>query len=386
MSKNIYADNAATTKVSERALAAMLPFFRENFGNPSAIYDLGQSAKKELEAARKTVASCLGAMNTEIFFTSGGTESDNWAIMSVTESKKDKGRHIISTAIEHNAVLKTLEKLEGAGFEVTYLIPDKNGLIEPSQLEKALRRDTILVSIMLANNVVGTIEPIKELARVSHKSGVLFHTDAVQAVGHIPINVRDLGVDFLSLSAHKFHGPKGVGALFAKLPKTPTPYVLGGGQERGGRSGTENVPGAVGLGVSLQEATDNLTANTQHLTSLRERLINSILEIPRVSLTGERNLRLPGHASFVLEGIGHGVFLINQLNELGISVSSGSACSVSSREGSHVLEALGYHEPLLFNALRITLCPENTSEEIDYILEKIPGCVADLRQKKFGHF
>ena len=381
MEKIIYVDNAATTAVSEKALAAMLPCFREHYGNPSSIHCQGQAAQSALENARRTAAAAIGAYNNEIFFTSGGTESDNWAIHSIAELKQERGRHIISTAIEHNAVLKTLAKLQKRGFEITLLPPDKYGQITAEQLAQNIRADTILVSIMTANNVVGTILPIKELCETAHKNGVIFHTDAVQAVSHIPINVRTLGVDLLSMSAHKFHGPKGTGALFSKLSLLPPPYLTGGGQEKGFRSGTENVPGIVGLAAALKDGTDNLSQNTAKVASMRDKLIENVLKIPGASLTGDPVHRLPGHASFIFEGIEQAVFIINKLNEHGICASSGSACSASSKEASHVLTAMGYDKHISHGTLRITLCEYNTQEEIDIIIQRLPAIIAEIRSK-----
>jgi cysteine desulfurase len=338
-------------------------------------------AKNAMEEARRKVAKSLGAMPTEIFFTSGGTESDNWAIHSVCDFKGAKGKHIVTSAIEHNANLKTFQKLETLGYEVTLMTPDRYGQITPEDLDKVIRKDTILVSIMLANNVVGTILPIKELAKAAHDKGVMFHTDAVQAAGHIPINCRDLDVDLLSISAHKFHGPKGIGALYSKIPKVPIPYIKGGGQERGGRSGTENVPGIVGLSVALEESVNNLKKDTIYLKELRDKLTKGVLELEASFLSGDPVNRLPGHASFVFEGIKHSVFLINKLNEVGICASSGSACAASSQEASHVLIALGYTKDEAYKTLRITLSNENTSEEIDILIEKIKLFVHEERTR-----
>jgi cysteine desulfurase len=381
MEKIIYVDNSATTAVSEKALLAMLPYFRENYGNPSSIHICGQEAQKALENSRRTVASAIGVYNNEIFFTSGGTESDNWAIHSVCELKHDKGRHIISSAIEHNAVLKTLEKLQKRGFTITLLEPDKYGQITAEQLKKNIRNDTILVSIMTANNVVGTILPIKELCDTAHKNGIIFHTDAVQAVSHIPINVRALGVDLLSMSAHKFHGPKGVGALFSKLPLLPPPYLTGGGQEKGYRSGTENISGIVGMAAAIKEGTENLPENTGKITSNRNKLIENILKIPGAYLTGDPVNRLPGLASFIFEGIEQTAFIINKLNGYGICASSGSACSASSKEVSHVLTAMGYDESISHGTLRISLSEYNTEEEIETIIDKLPLIIAEIRSE-----
>jgi cysteine desulfurase len=382
MTKRIYVDNSATTAVSERALAAMLPFFRENYGNPSAIYSYGQEAKKALEDSRRIVAKSIGALNNEIYFTSGGTESDNWAIHGVCGLKNKTGKHIISTAIEHNAVLRTLEKAREQGYEVTLLKPDKNGQISAAQLESAIRKDTILISVMMANNVVGTVLPIKELCEAAHRHGVIFHTDAVQAAAHIPVKVRDLGVDLLSISAHKFHGPKGAGVMFAKIPLVPAPYITGGGQEKGQRSGTENVPGIIGMAAAIEEGTENLRTNAQRITALRDRLIENTLKIPGAYLTGDPVNRLPGHASFVFEGIEQSAYIINMLNEEGICASSGSACSASSTEAPHVLGAMGYDDVISRSALRLSLSRYNTKEEIDAINNKLPLIIADLRGRK----
>lgn len=362
--KRIYLDHAATTALSKEAFAEMLPYFTEEFGNPSAVYSYGQTGKNAIEKCRERAAKALGALKTEIYFTSGGTESDNWAIRGVCRKLKGKGRHIISTMMEHNAVRKTLEQLEEDGFEVTYLKPDKNGQITPEQLEDAIRSDTILITIMLANNVVGTVLNIEELSKVARRHRVLFHTDAVQAVGHIPLNIRKLGVDFLSISAHKFNGPKGVGILYCKIPNRLPAFLTGGGQEKEGRSGTENVPGIVGMTRALEEAVANLDKSQAYLEELANAMTEKILQIPGVYRTGDTDKHLPGFRSFVVEGIPHSVLLVNALNEHNICVSSGSACSASSKEASHVLLALGYEAPLAGNSLRITLGMENTMEDV----------------------
>ena len=379
--ERIYMDHSATTPVSERALEAMLPWFREEFGNPSAIYSYGQTGKNILEDCRKRMARCLGALQTEIVFTSGGTESDNWAIRGACRTRRSRGRHIITTAIEHNAVLRTLAELEEDGFTVTRLIPDRRGQITPEQLEAAIRPDTILITIMLANNVVGTVLDIPALSRVAAKHRIWFHTDAVQAAGHIRVNAHKLGVDFLSLSAHKFGGPKGVGALYCRLPNHLAPILTGGGQEKGLRSGTENIPGIVGMTAALEESVEELDSESARLTVLRDRLIEGACAIPGVSLTGDSVSRLPGFASFVVEGIGHSAHLVNALNEKGICVSSGSACSAASREASHVLLALGYGPEEASGTLRITLGRENTSEQVETLLSLLPDTVERLRRE-----
>ncbi len=380
--ERIYMDHSATTAVSDGALQAMLPYFKEEFGNPSAVYSYGQTAKNTLEKCRNRVAKALGALPTEIYFTSGGTESDNWAIRSVCAMKKDKGRHIITTQIEHNAIRRTLAQMEEEGFEVTYLQPDRNGQITPAMLEEAIREDTILITIMMANNVVGTLLPIRELAAVARKHRILFHTDAVQAVGHVPVNVRTLGVDFLSVSAHKFNGPKGIGVLYCRLPNRLRPLLTGGGQEKEERSGTENIPAIAGMTQALEEHTEHLAENMEYLRGLGRIMTEEITQIPGVQLTGDPENRLPGFCSFVVEGVSHSVLLVNKLNEQGICVSSGSACSASSKEASHVLLALGYEQDLAACALRITPGLENTEEEARATAESVKTAVAIIRAQQ----
>jgi cysteine desulfurase len=381
MTGRIYADNAATTAVSAAALEAMLPYFTECFGNPSATYRYGQEAKAALEEARRTVARALGALNNEIFFTSGGTESDNWAIRGACALNGKKGRHIISTMIEHSAVLRTLEFLKGQGYEITLLKPDRAGQIAPEQLREAIREDTVMVSIMAANNVAGTLLPVKELCAVARQARVLFHTDAVQAAGHIPLAVREAGFDLLSLSAHKFHGPKGVGALYIRLPLALPPLIAGGGQEKGRRSGTENLSGIVGMAAALEEAIQRMEEHTRHVSALRDRLIAEITKIPGAYLTGDPVKRLPGLASFVFEGL-LGQILIMALDEEGICTSSGPACSASSIEAPQVLLAMGIPEGLAHGALRISLSPYNTEADVDAILEALPRAVEKARAKQ----
>ncbi len=378
----IYMDHSATTPVSERALQEMLPYFREEFGNPSAIYSYGQTGKNILEKCRNRIAKCIGALPTEIYFTSGGTESDNWAVRSVCRMKQDKGKHIISTEIEHNAVKRTLQDLEEQGFEVTYLKPDAKGQITAEQLEAAIREDTILVTIMLANNVVGTVLDIPSLAACARKHRILFHTDAVQAVGHIPVNVRKLGVDFLSISAHKFNGPKGIGVLFCRLPNRLTPLLAGGGQEKTARSGTENVPGIVGMTAALEEHMETLEQDAAYLAELADHMIREITSLEGVYLTGDPDHRLPGFASFVIEGIPHSVMLMNKLNEQNICVSSGLACSASSKEASHVITALGYPEKLSGCSLRITLGTDNSKEDVEYVIGAVKSSIQFLRTEQ----
>lgn len=377
--KTIYMDHSATTPLSGAALEAMLPYLRNDFGNPSAVYSYGQTAKNTLEKCRNRIAKCIGALPTEIFFTSGGTESDNWVIRSVCHDRREKGKHIVSTAMEHNAVRRTLEALEEEGFEVTYLIPDQLGRITPEQLESAIREDTILVTIMLANNVVGTIQDIPALSAVAKRKRVLFHTDAVQAVGHIPVSVRKLGIDFLSISAHKFNGPKGIGVLFCKLPLKLSPLLTGGGQEKGYRSGTENIAGIVGMTVALEEHITAMERSTAYLQAQRNRIIQEITQVDGVTLTGDPVNRLPGFCSFVVQGISHSVLLVNRLNELGVCVSSGSACSASSKEASHVLLALGYDKQLASASLRVTLGMDNTPADVDYAISAIKSAINHVR-------
>ncbi len=378
----VYMDHAATTPLSEKALEAMLPYFREEFGNPSAIYSLGQTTKNVLEKCRARMAACLGALPTEIFFTSGGTESDNWILRGACRARRQKGRHVITTAFEHNAVLRTLEQLEQEGLEVTRLEPDRKGRITAQQLEAAIRPDTGLVSIMLANNVVGTVLDIPTLAKIARDYRIPFHTDAVQAVGHIPVDVRKLGVDFLSLSAHKFNGPRGVGAVYCRLPNRLPPLLTGGGQEKELRSGTENVPGIVGMTAALEEALEEMDQRTAHLLRLQDRMISGVLAMPGVHLTGDPENRLPGFCSFLVEGIFHSVYLVNEMNEHGFCVSSGSACSAASRESSHVLLALGYDKALAGAGLRITLGAENTEQDVDRALTALHEAVEKVRREK----
>ncbi|MBQ2085192.1 MAG: cysteine desulfurase [Oscillospiraceae bacterium] len=375
----VYMDHSATTALSEHALQEMLPYFREEYGNPSAIYDYGITAHNVLEKSRQRVAKCIGALPTEIFFTSGGTESDNWAIRGVCHRHAEKGRHIITTEMEHNAVLRTVQQMEEEGFEVTYLRPDHLGRISPEQLEEAIRPDTILISVMMANNVVGTVLDIKELAKVAKRHRVLFHTDAVQAVGHIPVNAHALGVDLLSISAHKFNGPKGVGVLYCRIPSPLQAMLTGGGQEKGMRSGTENIPGIVGLTTALEDATDAMQSSTAFLRRLQEKMISGVLAIPGVQLTGDPENRLPGFCSFVVEGIPHSVYVVNEMNSKGFCISSGSACSAASREASHVLLALGYEKQYAGTSIRITLGTDNTEADVEGALRALGEAIQKVR-------
>ena len=374
----IYADNAATTKLSPTALAAMIPYFTEGFGNPSSLYDFGTKARSALEQARADVAQCLNAQTDEIFFTSGGTESDNWALRGVAEALGRRGKHILISAIEHHAILHTGDWLRKQGFEVELLPVDAYGKVQPDILHNALRPDTILVSVMLANNEIGTIQPIKELSAIAHTNGALFHTDAVQAVGHIPVDVEDLGVDLLSLSSHKFHGPRGVGALYVRHKTPLLPLIHGGGQERNRRSGTENVAGAVGLAAALKERCAVLEEEIPRISMLRDKLIQEVLKFPRTRLTGDPVNRLPSIASFTFEAI-EGESILLKLDARGICVSSGSACSSASLEPSHVLLAIGLPHEIAHGSVRISLGSDVTEDDVDTIILALKEVVDHLR-------
>ena len=375
----IYADNAATTKMSRAAFEAMLPYLTEQFGNPSSLYSCGQRAKEALERAREDVAACLGAQAREIYFTSGGSEADNQAIRSAAMLGAKKGkRHIISTKFEHHAVLHTLESLQKEGFEVTLLDVHETGLVTAQEVKAAIREDTCLVTVMFANNEIGTIQPIAEIGAVCREAGVLFHTDAVQAAGHVAIDVEKMNIDLLSLSGHKFHGPKGVGALYARRGIILTNIIYGGAQERGKRAGTENVAGIAAMAAALKEACGKLSENAQKLTQLRDRLIEGLSQIPHCALNGAREPRLPGNVNFCFEGI-EGESLLLLLDAKGISASSGSACTSGSLEPSHVLLSIGRPHEVAHGSLRLTLCEENTQEEVNYMLEEIPKVVSCLR-------
>ena len=378
----VYADHAATTAVTDTALAAMLPHFTRDYGNPSSLYRFAQEGKTHLEQARAQVAACLNARPEEIYFTSGGTEADNWALRGVAELMALKGKktgHIITTAIEHHAILHTAQYLEKQGYEVTYLPVDGDGLVDPAAVEGAIRPDTILISVMAANNEIGTIQPIAEIGAIAKAHKVLFHTDAVQAVGHIPVDVEAWNVDLLSLSGHKFGGPKGIGALYMrKLLRLPA-LIQGGGQEKGRRSGTENVPGAVGMAAALKEAAGRLPQESVRLSALRDKLIAGLSVLPYTRLTGHPMKRLPGTASFVFEGV-EGEALLLHLDAKGICASSGSACSSASLDPSHVLLSIGLPHAIAHGSLRLSLGAENTEEDVDYILKEVPAVVAYLRE------
>ncbi len=375
----IYADNAATTKLSPLALEAMMPYFGEAYGNPSSLYAFGQQAKTELEQARAQVASCLNAKQEEIFFTSGGTESDNWAIKGVAQLREPKGKHIITSSIEHHAIMHTLQELEKKGYEVTWLPVDDKGRVDPQAVKAAIRPDTILITIMAANNEIGTIQPVAEIGVIAREAGVLFHTDAVQAVGHIPVDVEKWNCDLLSLSGHKFHGPRGVGALYVRKGLRLPPLIAGGGQEKGRRSGTENVAGCVGMAAAMKEAVDALPSEMSRLADLRDKLIAGLGALPSTRVTGSLQHRLPGIASFVFEGT-EGESLLLHLDAKGICASSGSACSSATLDPSHVLLAIGLPHEVAHGSLRISLSSGNTEEEIEKILEMVPQVVDYLRK------
>ena len=375
----IYLDNAATTRVSDAALDAMLPYFRQQYGNPSSLYAFGQEAKEALERARATVAGVLNCEPREIIFTSGGSEADNQAIRSAAAIGARAGkRHIISTAFEHHAVLHTLSKLEKEGFEVTLLDVHSDGLVRVEELAAAIRPDTCLVTVMYANNEIGTIQPIAEIGRVCRERGVLFHTDAVQAAGHLPIDVREQNIDLLSLSAHKFHGPKGVGALYARRGIALTNLIEGGAQERGRRAGTENTAGIAGMAAALDEAARNMERDSAKMTALRDRLIAGLSRIPHSALNGDAERRLPGNVSFCFEGI-EGESLLLLLDDKGVCASSGSACTSGSLDPSHVLLAIGRPHEVAHGSLRLTLSGETSGEDIDYTIKAVTEVVAYLR-------
>ena len=375
----IYADNAATTKMSRTAIDAMLPYMETYFGNPSSLHTIGQQAVEALQKARETVAECLGCQPREITFTSGGSEADNQALVSAARIGERKGKkHIISTAFEHHAILHTLKKLEKEGFEVQLLDVGPTGTITAQQVADAIREDTCLVTIMYANNEIGSIMPIPEIGAVCKEKGVLFHTDAVQAAGHLHIDVKALHIDMLSLSAHKFHGPKGVGLLYARQGIPLTNIIEGGAQERGKRAGTENIPGIVSMAAALKEACDHIDENAAKVSALRDKLIAGLSRIPHSAVNGDLAHRLPGNVNFCFEGI-EGESLLLLLDAKGICASSGSACTSGSLDPSHVLLAIGRPHEVAHGSLRLSLCEWNTEEEVDYMLQVIPEVVEYLR-------
>ena len=376
---NVYVDNAATTKVSQTALAAMLPVFTESYGNPSSPHSVGQQAAKIMLESRKTIAEHLGADPSEIIFTSGGSEADNQALVTAAALGARKGKkHIISTKFEHHAILHTLNKLEKEGYEITLLDVHENGVVRLSDLEAAIRPDTALVTVMYANNEIGTIQPISEIGALCHEKGIIFHTDAVQAAGHLPINVKEQNIDMLSISAHKFHGPKGIGVFYCRRGLPITSIIEGGAQERGKRAGTENVPAIAGMAAALKEACDNMSVNMPRVQALRNKLIDGVLQLPEVILNGDREKRLPGNVNVSIKGI-EGEALLLMLDMVGINASSGSACTSGSLDPSHVLLAIGLIHEVAHGSLRMSLSEYNTEEEVDYILEKLPGIVTRLR-------
>ena len=376
---HVYADNAATTAMSQTAINAMLPYFNKVYGNPSSLHSIGQVAKEALDAARETVAKCLGCEPREIIFTSGGSEADNQAIISAARfgARKNK-KHIISTAFEHHAVLHTLAKLEKEGFEVTYLDVSNGHTISAQQVKDAIRPDTCLVTTMYANNEIGSVLPIPEIGAICKEAGVPFHTDAVQAVGHIKINVKEQNIDMLSLSGHKFHGPKGVGALYVRRGLPLVNVIEGGAQERGKRAGTENIAGICGMAAAMQEACENIDVNMPKVAAMRDKLIAGLSQIPHSALNGDPVNRLPGNVSFCFEGI-EGESLLLLLDMKGVSASSGSACTSGSLDPSHVLLAIGRIHDVAHGSLRLSLSEYNTEEEVDHILKVVPEVVQHLR-------
>lgn len=376
----IYLDNAGTTKTSHEVVNAMIPFFEEEYGNASSLHSMGQRAKEHLDAARKIVAECINADAGEIYFTSGGSESDNQAIISASILGERKGKkHIISSQFEHHAVLHTLEKLEKQGFSVTYLPVYENGIVKIEDLKNAIREDTCLVTIMFANNEIGTIQPIKEIGQICHEKGIIFHTDAVQAVGHIPVDVKEMNIDMLSISGHKFHGPKGVGALYCKKTVLLNKFIEGGAQEKNKRAGTENVASIVGMATALKNACDHMDENAQKEIKLRDKLITKLSKIPHSSLNGDWKNRLPNNFNMCFEGI-EGESLLLLLDDEGICASSGSACTSGSLAPSHVLLAIGRPHEVAHGSLRLTLSEYNTEEEIDKVIKVVPPIVELLRK------
>lgn len=375
----VYADNAATTKMSKTATDAMLPLFEDVYGNPSSLHSAGQTAKEKLEEARQTVAECLNAGTNEIYFTSGGSEADNQAIISAARLGERKGKkHIVSTKIEHHAVLHTLNRLEKQGFEITLLDVGKDGIVKPEDVKASICPDTALVTVMFANNEIGTIQPIEEIGKICREAGVLFHTDAVQAAGHLHIDVKAMNIDMLSLSAHKFHGPKGVGALYVRKGIALTNVIEGGAQERGKRGGTENVPAIAGMAAAFREACDNIDKNAEYEISLRDKLFAGLETIPHCVINGDRKNRLPNNVNMCFEGI-EGESLLLMLDAKGIAASSGSACTSGSLDPSHVLLAIGLPHEVAHGSLRLSLSEYNTPEEMDYIIEVVPKIVEYLR-------
>jgi cysteine desulfurase len=378
--KLIYMDHAATTYVKPQVVEAMIPFFTENFGNASSIYTIGRESKKAIEESREKVADAIGAQAREIFFTGSGTEADNWALKGVAYANKAKGNHIITTSIEHHAVLHTCQYLENDGFEVTYLPVDEFGLVTPQQVAEAIRPNTILITVMFANNEIGSVQPIGEIGKIAREKGIYFHTDAVQAIGNIPINVKEMNIDLMSISSHKFYGPKGVGALYVRKGVKLVSFMHGGAQERGRRASTENIAGIVGFGKAIELATANIDEYNKKIMALRDRTINEVMKrIPFVRLNGHREKRLPGNANFSFEFI-EGESLLLMLDMKGIAASSGSACTSGSLDPSHVLLAIGLPHEIAHGSLRLTFGEENSDEDVDMLLEVLPVIVERLRE------
>ncbi len=380
MSTFIYADNSATTRLSDNALEKMMPYLKNEYGNPSSLYSFGAEAKRAVDLARTKIADCIhAAVPKEIFFVSCGTEADNWAIKSGAELGKSKGKtKIISSKFEHHAVLHTLDSLKDKEFEIVLLDVHENGIVQPQDLAAVIDDNTALVTIMTANNEIGTIQPIRELTEIAHQHGALFHTDAVQAMGNIPVDVQNLGVDMLSMSAHKFHGPKGVGVLYVKSGIVLPKFMHGGAQERGLRAGTENVAGIVGTAVALKESVDNIPTKTENLLQIRNKLIESFSKIEKTYINGDLENRLPGNVNVSFEGI-DGESLLLMMDSAGIMASSGSACSAGSIEASHVLVAIGRSEEVAHSSIRLTFSDENTLDDADYIIQTVPPMVEKLR-------
>ena len=379
MSKCIYMDNAATTQVYPEVFEAMKPYFTEFYGNPSSIYSFAGNSKKAVEDSRKTIADFLGAKTEEIYFTGGGSESDNWALKATADAYGNKGKHIITSKIEHHAILHTCEYLEKKGFEVTYLDVDENGFVNPADVEKAIRPDTILISIMTANNEIGTIEPIAEIGKIAKEHGALFHTDAVQAFGHIPMNVDEMNIDMLSASGHKINGPKGIGIMYIRKGVKIGSFVHGGAQERQRRAGTHNVPGIVGIGKAVELARDNMKERMEYETKLRDHLISRVMEeIPYAKLNGDKVKRLPNNVNVCFRFI-EGESMLILLDQNGVCGSSGSACTSGSLDPSHVLLAIGLPHEIAHGSLRLTLSEKNTMEEVDFTVDKLKGIIERLR-------
>lgn len=380
MSKIIYLDNSATTKIHPEVVESMMPYLTQLYGNASSIYQIGRESRKAVDSARDLVAKALGATSSEIFFTSGGTEADNWAIKGVAFANEKKGKHIITTNIEHHAVLHTCQYLEKQGFEVTYLPVKENGIVDVKDLESAIRKDTILISVMFANNEIGTIQPIKEIGEIAKEKGIYFHTDAVQAIGNIPIDVNTFNIDLLSLSGHKFNGPKGVGALYIRRGVNITNLLHGGAQERTKRAGTESVAGIVGLGKAIEIATKDIEKKSKYLTELRDMTIKKLLTaIPNTILNGDPIKRLPGNVNVCFKYI-EGESILLMLDMRGICASSGSACTSGSLDPSHVLLAIGLPHEIAHGSLRLTFSTENTKEDVEYLLDTLPPIVERLRE------